>query len=132
MRLMTFGSATLSTICPIILNGKSLREIARNLGVDIAQICRWKAQPQHSARVSDAMAATAEYWDQVAVDGIAQARDAFELAKARELAHHYRWRASKIAPKLYGDKQSLDVKATVDWAQVTQEAMDKWRKEEGG
>jgi transposase-like protein len=122
----------LDAVCDDILNGKSLREIARNLGVDIAQICRWKAQPQHSARVSDAMAATAEYWDQVAVDGIAQARDAFELAKARELAHHYRWRASKIAPKLYGDKQSLDVKATVDWAQVTQEAMDKWKKEEGG
>jgi hypothetical protein len=32
---------------------------------------RWKAQPQHSARVSDAMAATAEYWDQVAVESSA-------------------------------------------------------------
>jgi hypothetical protein len=37
---------------------------------------------------------------------------------------------SKIAPKLYGDKQQVEGKFTVDWAQVTQEAMDKWRKEE--
>ena len=121
----------LDAVCDDILNGKSLREIARSLGVDIAQLCRWKAQPQHSARVSDAMAATAELWDQVAVDGIAQARDAFELAKAKELAHHYRWRASKIAPKLYGDKQSVEGKFTVDWAQVCQEAADRWKKEEG-
>ena len=122
----------LDAICDDILNGKSLREIARNLGVDIAQLCRWKAQPQHSARVSDAMAATAEYWDQVAVDGIAQASDPFELAKAKELAHHYRWRASKIAPKLYGDKQSVEGKFTVDWAQVCQEAAEKYKKEEEG
>jgi hypothetical protein len=78
------------------------------------------------------MAATAEYWDQVAVDGIAQAGDPFELAKAKELAHHYRWRASKIAPKLYGDKQSVEGKFTVDWAQVCQEAAEKYKKEEGG
>src|ERR1700722_17134470 len=122
----------LDAVCDDILNGKSLREIARNLGVDIAQICRWKAQPQHSARVSDAMAATAEYWDQVAVDGIAQARDAFELAKARELALHYRWRASKIAPKLYGDRQQIEGKLTVDWAQVCQESVEKYRQKHGG
>jgi transposase len=36
----------LDAVCDDILNGKSLREIARNLGVDIAQICRWKAQPR--------------------------------------------------------------------------------------
>ena len=120
----------LDAVCNDILNGKSLREIARNLGVDIARLCRWKAQPQHSARVSDAMAATAELWDQVAVEGIERATDTFELAKAKEIAHHYRWRASKIAPKLYGDKQSVEGKFTVDWAQVCQEAADRWKKEE--
>ena len=78
------------------------------------------------------MAATAELWDQVAVEGIERATDTFELAKAKEIAHHYRWRASKIAPKLYGDKQSVEGKFTVDWAQVCQEAADRWKKEEGG
>ena len=46
--------------------------------------------------MNDAMAATAEYWDQVAVHGLESATDAFELAKAKELAHEahdYRWRA---------------------------------------
>ena len=92
----------------------------------------WKAQPQHSARVTDALAATAEYWDQVAVEGLASATNMFELAKARELAHHYRWRASKICPKLYGDKQTIDGKFSVDWAVVAQEAADKYAKKHGG
>jgi terminase small subunit-like protein len=122
----------LDAVCDDILNGLALRTIAKNLGVDIAQLCRWKAQPQHSARVTEALAATAEYWDQVAVDGIAQARDAFELAKARELAHHYRWRASKIAPKLYGDRQQVEGKFTVDWAQVCQESVEKYKQKHGG
>ena len=116
----------LDAVCDDILNGLALRTIAKNLGVDIASLCKWKAQPQHSARVTNALAATAEYWDQVAVDGIAEARDAFELAKARELAHHYRWRASKIAPKLYGDRQQVEGKFTVDWAEVCQEAANKY------
>ena len=46
------------------------------------------------------------------------------------LAHHYRWRASKIAPKLYGDRQSVEGKFTVDWAQVCQEAAEKYKKDE--
>ena len=51
----------LYAVCDDILNGLPLRTIAKNLGVDIAQLCRWKAQPQHSARVTEALAATAEF-----------------------------------------------------------------------
>jgi len=126
-RINAYG---LDAVCNDIMNGLPLRTIAKNLGVDIASLCKWKAQPQHSARVNDAMAATAEYWDQIAVHGLESATDAFELAKAKEIAHHYRWRASKIAPKLYGDKQSVEGKFTVDWAQVCQEAAEKYKKEE--
>jgi hypothetical protein len=35
---------------------------------------------------------------------IASAPDRFGLEKARELAHHYRWRAKAIAPRDYGDR----------------------------
>jgi hypothetical protein len=35
---------------------------------------------------------------------IASAPDRFALEKARELAHHYRWRAKAIAPRDYGDR----------------------------
>lgn len=40
----------------------------------------------------------------MALDEIRAASDPFALAKAREVASHLRWRASKIAPTDYGDK----------------------------
>lgn len=50
----------------------------------------------------------ASYWEEKAESCIADAADEFELKKARELAHHYRWRAAKIAPREYGDKLEVN------------------------
>ena len=49
----------------------------------------------------------ARVWDDRAEAVLRDASDLFELAKAKELAHHYRWRASKIAPRDYGDRTVL-------------------------
>jgi len=49
------------------------------------------------------MAAAA--WDEKSELLLTNAKDNFELMKAKELAHHYRWRAKAIAPRDYGDKQ---------------------------
>lgn len=46
----------------------------------------------------------ASVWDEKAEQGLEDAADPFELSKHKELAHHYRWRASKIAPRIYGDR----------------------------
>jgi hypothetical protein len=43
-------------------------------------------------------------WDEKAETVLVDAADPFELAKARELAQHYRWRAKAVAPREYGDK----------------------------
>ena len=91
----------LDAVCDDILNGLPLRTNAKNLGVDIASLCKWKAQPQHSARVTNALAATAECWDQIAVEGLASATNMFELARARELAHHYLPRGSRPSEFLF-------------------------------
>jgi hypothetical protein len=40
------------------------------------------------------------------------------------------WLLSKALPKVYGDKQSVEGKFTVDSAQVCQEAAEKYKKEE--
>jgi len=52
-------------------------------------------------------------WDEMATQKIEDADTDFQLTQARELAHHYRWRASKIAPKEYGDKQQVDVSGSL-------------------
>jgi hypothetical protein len=53
------------------------------------------------------MAAAAAY-DEQAEQELRSATDLFQLAKARELAQHLRWRASKINPKAYGDRLEVE------------------------
>ena len=68
-------------------------------------LSQWIASDEeHSARAREARIHAARIWDEKALSVIEQALDPFELQRAKELAHHYRWRASKTAPKEYGDK----------------------------
>ena len=57
-------------------------------------------------------------------------RDHVERSKQRIDAR--KWLLSKALPKVYGDRQSVEGKFTVDWAEVCQQAADRWKKEEGG
>lgn len=96
------------TLCDAIRIPMSMREIADKLGLSQGTLIAWiSATPERSARVRDARVATAQHWDAEATELIAKARTPFQLAKAKELAHHFRWRAAKIAPKDYGDKLAI-------------------------
>lgn len=97
-------------ILALIKSGEAFYAIAGHFGVDRGDFTRWiEADSQRSARAREARKAASAAWDEKAERGIDEARDPFELAKAKELAHHYRWRASKIAPKEYGDKVQTEV-----------------------
>lgn len=96
----------LDAICEAIVERNSLTKIARDAGVPVSGLLGWiEADPERSARVRETRAVTARLWDEQAEQVINSARDEFELKKAKELAHHYRWRGSKIAPREYGDQQ---------------------------
>lgn len=92
-------------LCDDVLNGLTLTQIARNVEVSIASLLVWRdAQPERSARVREARTIRAELWDELAIAEIRAATDKLSMDKAREIAHHYRWRAAKTNPKEYGDK----------------------------
>lgn len=104
-RLDAFG---LDAVCEALADGRAMTLLADDVGVSFGSLSNWlNADPKRSARARDARASAARMWDDMATARIEAAPDAFGLAKAKELAHHYRWRASKIAPREYGDK--LDV-----------------------
>lgn len=91
-------------------SGEMLTAIAASVGKSKSMLGRWIAADEgRSARVREARILAAEAWDAAAQAGIEGAADPFELAKAKEIAHHLRWRASKIAPKVYGDKIQTEV-----------------------
>jgi hypothetical protein len=51
----------------------------------------------------------AQTYDEMAVEVVVEAADPFELAKAKELAVHYRWRAKAANPRKYGDKVQNEI-----------------------
>lgn len=95
-------------VCADIGDGSTLTAIAKAQGVSVGALLSWcEAEPERSARVREARRLMARHWDEKATQVIEDAKDDFELKKAKELAHHYRWRSSKIAPLDYGDKTIL-------------------------
>ena len=86
-------------------DGETMTAIADKTGVTVGQLSVWLSQDdERSARAREARTLAARIWDEEAEQVVKAAGDVFELSRAKELAHHYRWRASKIAPKEYGDK----------------------------
>lgn len=97
-------------VCEMICDANSLTVIAAFYGISTGRLVTWiEADPERSVRAREARTLTAQMWDEKAQDGIDLATDPFELAKAKEMAHHFRWRASKIAPKTYGDKVQQEI-----------------------
>lgn len=100
----------IDVVCAKIGDLQSLTDIAKDCGVSIGTLQTWiDKDPERSARAREVRTATAKHWDERAERGIESATDPFSLSRAKELAHHYRWRASKIAPKEYGDKVQQEI-----------------------
>lgn len=128
-RLDEYG---IDAICERIQNMESLTDIARSFGWRNSKIIEWlAADPVRSARAREARASSASQWDDDAMRRIDAATDSFELAKAKEAAHHLRWRASKIAPKEYGDKVTQE-HTGVDGAPIDMNISVSFVKPSGG
>lgn len=100
----------IDAICERITKGESITAIAGSFGLDQGSLRYWiGSDASRSACAREARAITAGACDDEALQRIDEASDAFELSKAKEAAHHLRWRASKIAPKDYGDKTTQEI-----------------------
>jgi transposase len=106
-------------------DGKSMTAIAEEAGVSIGTLIAWLEQdPERSARAREARILSARIWDERAEARIEEAADAFELARAKELAHHYRWRAAKIAPRDYGEKVTAELSGSIQVERIVREVVD--------
>ena len=119
----TIDALGVDALCDRLCAGESQTAIAGSLGVGIATLSRWiAADPDRSARVREARIAAARTFDEMAEAELRAAADLFGLAKARELASHYRWKASKSNPREYGDKLEIDQRTTI--TDLTEEQLD--------
>lgn len=97
-----------------IADGLSLAQIAGKCGVFPGEVLRLvKGNKELAEAVAEARKHSAWLWDERAEAVLKQAKDKEQLMKAKELANHYRWRASKLNRETYGDKVDTTVSATL-------------------
>jgi hypothetical protein len=102
-------------VCTWILEGRPMYAIAAEIGVSDGAFYKWfEADSERSARVKEARVKAGTSYVDKAERVIAEALEPFGLAKAKELAHHYRWKAKAVNPAQWGDKQQVDLNAKID------------------
>ena len=98
---------TIEDYCDLALAGKLYPEICDLWGVTAWSLLRWlNADPQRSARAKEAKAWAAEHCDFEAkstVETLPSEATQAQIVRARELAHHLRWRAKMLARGTYSD-----------------------------
>ena len=108
----------IDTVCERIEAGESVGAIADSLGIPKRTMWDWiDVDGARSARVRASREKSAEAEDDKAEAVLAVLKadsTPAEVARARELASHYRWRASKRNPKTYGDKLDLNHSGKVE------------------
>ena len=97
-----------------IAAGETYRKITAEAQVSIGAFCAWiESDPERSQACARAREISGQSCDEKAEEEIANARDQFELAKAKELAVHWRWRAKAVNPRRYGDKVQTELSGSV-------------------
>lgn len=111
-------------VCERILDGRTLTAIAEEATVSVGTLLRWIGlETERSARVNTARQQAGATWDAMAEDAISKASSPFQLAQAKELAHHWRWRASKIDPN-YKDKVTQEHTGDLQVTQIVRKVID--------
>lgn len=101
-------AAGTEAVCSMIAEGTSYRQIAAKFGVGLATLATWmEVDAERSRACARAREIASQAFDEQALEAIEGASDAFELARAREVASHLRWRAKAANPRRYGDKVAL-------------------------
>lgn len=102
-------AASIDTIIEMIIDGKTYRQIAKHFEVGLGTLHTFLTYTEHSARAREALIISANSYADKAEEILQEAEGTKEeLMRARELAQHYRWKASKRNGIVYGDKQQLE------------------------
>ena len=115
-----------------IYNGLSYRAMAEKYGMSLTLLFEFLHNPEHSARIKEVRQASADMDSDRAEQVLIESEGTMaEVTRARELAQFYKWRASKKAPKYYGDKLETESTQSETYqppqinVTITNEAIDK-------
>lgn len=116
-------------ICGHLIDGLSLRKICSRAGMpDRRTVLRWlDARPEFAAKYARARESQADLMDDMILEA-AETANKDNAAAVRVKVDAYKWRASKLQPKRYGD--SVQMKhtgriGTFDASKYTDEQLDQ-------
>lgn len=121
------GSVELQdTICDLLGDGKSLRQICSQPDMPSRRtVLRWLREDQiFAAKCARAREDQAEHSIDKAMEieeGVLDGR--IDPAAARVVISSIQWRASKLDPKKYGDKQQIEQKVTISHEDALKELL---------
>jgi hypothetical protein len=125
----------ISEVIEDILNSMSYRAMAQKYGMSLTVFFDFIHQPEHSARIKEARQFSADTDSDKAEQVLIEAEGTLpEISRARELAQFYKWRASKKAPRNYGDKIEVETNPSEAYqppnitVNISQEAINKLKK----
>jgi hypothetical protein len=110
-------------ICDALMSGQSLVKICAAKDMpDRVTVIRWMAKDvAFATRCAHAREAQADYMDDLIIDEANKVTpETAQAAKVKISA--YQWRASKLAPKKYGDRVDMNLSGTLQT--TPQEAID--------
>lgn len=94
-------------LCEMIGEDLSYAAIAQRLQMSASTLSNWiEADPERSTRVREARVKSATRCDELALEALQQISEDYttaEVARQKEIASHYRWRAKIRNPHEYGD-----------------------------
>jgi len=103
-------------VIEMIVEAKSYNDIKKRYEVSHDAIARFISTSEYSARCREAQKKSADIITDKAervLKNLKKGCDNAEIARARELAHHYRWLAAKKNPHAYSEKLQTENNTTV-------------------
>lgn len=108
-----------------LIDGKSLREICKPAGMpDKSTVIRWLDDQAFRDRYARAREAQADTMDDLVLE-TANKTNARNAAANRVKIDAYKWRAGKLKPKVYGDRQMVELDVVDNRADALKAARER-------
>lgn len=103
----------LDEILDLFADGETFRAVAKKVGVSTRTLNKFLTRKDNVEQYYAVLQESSDSYASMAEEALRNSpADKIEIQRARELAHHYRWMASKRNPKRYGDKLDVDAKVS--------------------
>lgn len=127
-----FTDAVAEQLMDLVAHGEGIQFACEKAGVKIRTLHSWlELRPDFSRAFAAAREMGAEFCEAEAIKALREVlhvsskEDGARVQAAHNYAHHMRWRASKLRPKVYGDRVQIDQKSEVTLKDERDQLRDK-------